>query len=222
VACALLEPVQGEGGFVEMPPDYPARLAELLREHGILYVDDEVQSGVGRTGKMWAIEHYEGVEPDLLVSGKSIGGGLPLAAVTGRAELMDAVPPGGLGGTFGGNPLSCAAAVAVLEAVREPEFLERASAVGYVARARLDELASRHAEIGEVRGLGPMIGFELAERAPDRAKAIVEAAFERGLLLLSCGLYGNVIRLLPALTISDEELAEGLGLLEESVVAAAA
>jgi 4-aminobutyrate aminotransferase len=222
VACALLEPVQGEGGFVEMPPDYPARLAELLREHGILYVDDEVQSGVGRTGKMWAIEHYEGVEPDLLVSGKSIGGGLPLAAVTGRAELMDAVSPGGLGGTFGGNPLSCAAAVAVLEAVREPEFLERASAVGDVARARLDELASRHAEIGEVRGLGPMIGFELAERAPDRAKAIVEAAFERGLLLLSCGLYGNVIRLLPALTISDEELAEGLGLLEESVVAAAA
>ena len=124
VACVLLEPVQGEGGFVEMPPDYPARLLELCREHGILYVDDEVQSGVGRTGKMWAIEHYDGVEPDLLVSGKSIGGGLPLAAVTGRAELMDAVPPGGLGGTFGGNPLSCAAAVAVLEAVREPEFLE--------------------------------------------------------------------------------------------------
>ncbi len=222
VACVLLEPVQGEGGFVEMPPDYPARLAELCREHGILYVDDEVQSGVGRTGKMWAIEHYDGVEPDLLVSGKSIGGGLPLAAVTGRAELMDAVPAGGLGGTFGGNPLSCAAAVAVLEAVREPEFLARATEVGDIVRARLDELASRHAEIGEVRGLGPMIGFELTERTPDRAKAIVDAAFDRGLLLLSCGLYGNVIRLLPALTISDEELGEGLALLEESLTAAAA
>jgi 4-aminobutyrate aminotransferase len=221
VACVLLEPVQGEGGFVEMPPDYPARLLELCREHGILYVDDEVQSGVGRTGRMWAIEHYDGVEPDLLVSGKSIGGGLPLAAVTGRAELMDAVPPGGLGGTFGGNPLSCAAAVAVLEAVREPEFLARATAIGDVVRARLEELASRHDEIGEVRGLGPMIGFELSERTPDRAKAIVDAAFERGLLLLSCGLYGNVIRLLPALTISDDELGEGLGLLEGSLAAAA-
>jgi 4-aminobutyrate aminotransferase len=222
VACVLLEPVQGEGGFVEMPDDYPARLLELCHEHGILYVDDEVQSGVGRTGKMWAIEHYDGVEPDLLVSGKSIGGGLPLAAVTGRAELMDAVPAGGLGGTFGGNPLSCAAAVAVLEAVREPEFLARAAELGDTLRARLDDLASRHDAIGEVRGLGPMIGFELAERTPDRAKAIVDAAFERGLLLLSCGLYGNVIRLLPALTISDDELGEGLGLLEESLAAAAA
>ena len=221
VACVLLEPVQGEGGFVEMPPDYPARLAELCRGHGILYVDDEVQSGVGRTGKLWAIEHYEGVEPDLLVSGKSIGGGLPLAAVTGRAELMDAVPPGGLGGTFGGNPLSCAAAVAVLEAVRQPEFLARATELGQVVRARLEDIATRRPEIGDVRGLGPMEGFELAELAPDRAKAIVDAAFERGLLLLACGLYGNVIRLLPALTIADEELGEGLDLLEESLSAAA-
>jgi len=219
VACVLLEPVQGEGGFVEMPPDYPARLLELCREHGILYVDDEVQSGVGRTGKMWAIEHYDGVEPDLLVSGKSIGGGLPLAAVTGRGELMDAVPAGGLGGTFGGNPLSCAAAVAVLEAVRDPEFLAGATRLGERLRARLDDIALRRPEIGDVRGLGPMIAFELAERTPDRAKAIVDAAFDRGLLLLSCGLYGNVIRLLPALTISDDELEEGLGLLEESLAA---
>src|SRR6185369_1879505 len=135
VACVVLEPVQGEGGFVPMTPDFPARLAEVCREHGILYVDDEVQSGAGRTGKVWAIEHYDGVEPDLLVSGKSIGGGLPLAGVTGRAELMDAVPPGGLGGTFGGNPLSCAAAVAVLEALREPDFLERAVRLGEVLRA---------------------------------------------------------------------------------------
>ena len=219
VACVLLEPVQGEGGFVPMTADFPRRLAEVCAEHGILYVDDEVQSGVGRTGKMWAIEHYDGVEPDLLVSGKSIGGGLPLAAVTGRAELMDAVPPGGLGGTFGGNPLSCAAAIAVLEAVREPEFLEGATRLGEALRARLDALAAAHPSIGDVRGLGPMIAFELAERTPDRAKAIVDAAFERGLLLLSCGLYGNVIRLLPALTIADEELEEGLALLEESLAA---
>ena len=117
VACIVLEPVQGEGGFIAMPPDYPARLQEICRTHGILYVDDEVQAGVGRTGTMWAIEQYEGVEPDLLVSGKSIGGGLPLAGVTGRAEIMDAVHPGGLGGTFSGNPLSCAAAIAVLDIV---------------------------------------------------------------------------------------------------------
>ena len=218
VACVLLEPVQGEGGFVPMPEDYPARLLEVCAEHGILYVDDEVQSGAARTGKVWAIEHY-GIEPDLLVSGKSIGGGLPLAAVTGRAELMDAVGPGGLGGTFGGNPLSCAAANAVLEAIREPEFLQTATHVGERVRSRLDDLAERHPEIGDVRGLGPMIAFELAERAPDRAKAIVDAAFDRGLLLLACGLYGNVIRLLPALTISDEELDEGLALLEESLAA---
>jgi 4-aminobutyrate aminotransferase/(S)-3-amino-2-methylpropionate transaminase len=218
VACVLLEPVQGEGGFVPMPEDYPARLLEVCAEHGILYVDDEVQSGAARTGKVWAIEHY-GIEPDLLVSGKSIGGGLPLAAVTGRAELMDAVPPGGLGGTFGGNPLSCAAANAVLEAIRDPEFLEAATRLGERVRSRLDDLATGHPEIGDVRGLGPMIAFELAERTPDRAKAIVDAAFDRGLLLLACGLYGNVIRLLPALTISDEELDEGLALLEESLAA---
>jgi 4-aminobutyrate aminotransferase / (S)-3-amino-2-methylpropionate transaminase / 5-aminovalerate transaminase len=220
VACILLEPVQGEGGFVPMPPGFPARLAEVCREHGILYVDDEVQSGVGRTGKLWAIEHYDGVEPDLLVSGKSIGGGLPLAGVTGRVELMDAVPAGGLGGTFGGNPLSCAAAVAVLEAVREPEFLAQATRLGETLRARLESLAARHDEIGEVRGLGPMLAVELVERTPDRAKAIVDAAFERGLLLLTCGLYGNVIRLLPALTISDDDLDEGLALLEDALGAA--
>jgi 4-aminobutyrate aminotransferase len=219
VACVVLEPVQGEGGFVPMPPDFPARLAEVCRSHGILFVDDEVQSGAGRTGTVWAIEQYEGVEPDLLVSGKSIGGGLPLAGVTGRAELMDAVGPGGLGGTFGGNPLSCAAGVAVLEAIREPDFLARAVRLGDDLRDRLEGLAERHAGIGEVRGLGPMLALELEERTPDRAKAVVDAAFDRGLLLLSCGLYGNVLRLLPPLTISDEELGEGLGLLDEALAA---
>ena len=170
VACVVLEPVQGEGGFIPMPADFPARLAELCARHGILYVDDEVQSGVGRTGTMWAIEHYDGVEPDLLVSGKSLGGGLPLAGVTGRAELMDAVPPGGLGGTFGGNPLSCAAAVAVLDAVAEPEFLARARRLGRDAARPSREIAARDPSIGEVRGLGPMLAFEFAEQAPDRAR----------------------------------------------------
>ena len=221
VACVVLEPVQGEGGFIPMPPDFPARLLELCREHGILYVDDEVQSGVGRTGAMWAIEHYAGVEPDLLVSGKSIGGGLPLAAVTGPAALMDAVPPGGLGGTFGGNPLSCAAAVAVLDAVSEPGFLDAAAEMGRTIRARLEGIAARRAEIGEVRGLGPMLAFELTEQTPDRAQAIVTAAFERGLLLLACGMYGNVIRLLAPLTITDDELEDGLAILEEALGSAA-
>jgi 4-aminobutyrate aminotransferase / (S)-3-amino-2-methylpropionate transaminase / 5-aminovalerate transaminase len=219
VACVVLEPVQGEGGFVPMTPDFPTRLAEVCRSYGILFVDDEVQSGAGRTGTVWAIEQYDGVAPDLLVSGKSIGGGLPLAGVTGRAELMDAVGPGGLGGTFGGNPLSCAAAVAVLEAIREPDFLARAVRLGDVLRERLDGLAERHAGIGEVRGLGPMLALELEERTPDRAKAVVDAAFDRGLLLLSCGLYGNVLRLLPPLTISDDELDEGVGLLDDALAA---
>jgi len=219
VACVVLEPVQGEGGFIPMPREYLLRLQELCRSHGILYVDDEVQTGIGRTGEMWAVDHHDGVEPDLLVSGKSIGGGLPLAAVTGRAEVMDAVHVGGLGGTFGGNPLSCAAALAVLDIVSEEGFLADAREHGATLRARLDELAGRDADIGEVRGLGPMLAFEFAERSPERAQAVVSAAFDRGLVLLSCGLYGNVIRLLPPLTIGAEDLERGLAILEESLAA---
>ena len=153
----------------------------------------------------------------MTVFGKSIGGGLPLAGVTGGAEVMDAVPPGGLGGTFGGNPLSCAAALAVLDIVTEPEFLAGARRLGEMLHARLEQIASRNPDIGEVRGLGSMLAFEFAERAPDRAQAVVSAAFERGLILLSCGLYGNVIRLLPPLNIAPEELDEGLAILEESL-----
>ena len=220
VACVVLEPVQGEGGFIVMPPDYPLRLQELCRKHGILYVDDEIQSGVGRTGTMWAIAQYPDVAPDLLLFGKSIGGGLPLAGVTGRAEVMDAVPSGGLGGTFGGNPLSCAAAAAVLDVVDDEEFLARARALGERLRSGLDDLATRHPEIGEVRGLGPMLAFEFGEREPTRAKAVVAAALDHGLVILSCGLYGSVIRLLPPLTLTDEEADEGLSILEEALVAA--
>jgi 4-aminobutyrate aminotransferase / (S)-3-amino-2-methylpropionate transaminase / 5-aminovalerate transaminase len=221
VACVVLEPVQGEGGFIPMPEDFPARLLELCDRHGILYVDDEVQSGVGRTGPMWAIEHYD-AQPDLLVSGKSIGGGLPLAGVTGRAEVVDAVAPGGLGGTFGGNPVACAAAAAVLDAVAEPAFQRRSGELGRTLRAPLDGIASRVSAVGEVRGLGPMLALELVEQTPTLAAATVEAAFERGLLLLSCGVYGNVLRLLPPLTIADEDVGAGLEILEESLVDAGA
>jgi 4-aminobutyrate aminotransferase/(S)-3-amino-2-methylpropionate transaminase len=223
VACVVLEPVQGEGGFVPMPLDFPARLKEVCEDHGILYVDDEVQAGVGRTGPVWAIEHY-GVEPDLLVSGKSLGGGLPLAGVTGRPELMDAVQPGGLGGTFGGNPVACAAASVVLDTVAAPGFRERADELGRTLRERLESFDIA----GDVRGIGPMLALELVTDdesrtpAPDRVAATVAAARERGLLLLSCGLYGNVIRLLPPLTIEPAELDEGLDILEASLRDAAA
>jgi 4-aminobutyrate aminotransferase / (S)-3-amino-2-methylpropionate transaminase / 5-aminovalerate transaminase len=223
VACAVLEPVQGEGGFIPMPPDFPRRLKELLSEHGILYVDDEVQAGVGRTGPLWAIEHY-GIEPDLVVSGKSLGGGLPLAGVTGRAEVMDAVHPGGLGGTFGGNPLSCAAAVAVLDEVATPEFRARADSIGELLRARLDAIAAKVAAVGEVRGLGPMLALELVsdretkQPAADLARRTTELARERGLILLACGLYGNVLRLLPPLIDAGDELEEGLAILEGALV----
>ncbi len=222
VACVVLEPVQGEGGFVPMPADFPARLREVCDRHGILYVDDEVQAGVGRTGPAWAIEHY-GVQPDILVSGKSLGGGLPLAAVTGPADVMDAVGPGGLGGTFGGNPVSCAAAEVVLDTVASEEFRARAERLGARLRERLEGIASRHEVIGDVRGLGPMTAIELVHDratkapAPERVAATVAAARERGLLLLACGLYGNVIRLLPPLTIADEDLERGLDILEASL-----
>ncbi len=207
VACAVLEPVQGEGGFVPMPPDYPGKLQELLDAHGILFVADEVQSGVGRTGRMWACEHYD-LEPDLLVAGKSLGGGLPLASVTGRAELMDAPAPGGLGGTFGGNPVACAAALATLDALED--VLPNAPALGHRIRGRLELIAPADSD---VRGLGPMLAIELAEQTPARASAVLAAARERGLVLLTCGLYGNVIRLHVPLTISGEDLEAGLDIL---------
>jgi len=218
VACVVLETVQGEGGFIPMPTEFIRGLKEVCERHGILYVADEVQSGCGRTGPVWAIEHHD-VEPDLIASGKTLGGGLPLAGVTGKAELMDAPHPGGLGGTFGGNPVSCAAACAVLDAFKEPGFRKRADEVGRLVRSRLDEIASEHPEIGEVRGLGPMQAIEFAEKSGEASKEVTTNAREQGLLLLSCGLYGNVIRLLPPLTATDEELERGLSILERSLSA---
>jgi 4-aminobutyrate aminotransferase/(S)-3-amino-2-methylpropionate transaminase len=223
VACLVLEPVQGEGGFIVMPPDFPPALRELCDRHGILYVDDEVQAGVGRTGPVWAIEHY-GVAPDLLVSGKSLGGGLPLAGVTGNAAAMDAPHVGGLGGTFGGNPVACAAAAAVLDEVATPEFRARSDDLARTLHEALTRLADRVGAVGDVRALGPMCALELVEDrvskrpAPELAKATAAAALERGLVLLTCGLYGNVVRVLVPLVVSDEDLARGLEILEEALV----
>jgi 4-aminobutyrate aminotransferase-like enzyme len=210
-----------------MPEDFVRALKDICEEHGILYVDDEVQAGVGRTGTVWAIEHYDGVEPDLLVSGKSLGGGMPLAAVTGRAEVMDCVPPGGLGGTFGGHPLACAAACATLDGL-DDAMLARANEVGERIRSRLVDMAGGIEQIGDVRGLGPMMAAELVEdratQAPaaDLARVTTAVARDKGLLLLFCGLYGNVIRVLVPFVVADEDLDRGLDLLEESLREAAA
>jgi 4-aminobutyrate aminotransferase-like enzyme len=217
VACVVLETVQGEGGFIPMPREFVQALREVCDEHGILYVADEVQSGCGRTGTVWAIDRL-GVEPDLLVSGKTLGGGLPLAAVTGRADVMDAVHPGGLGGTFGGNPVACAAGLAVLDELTSPGFRERAEQIATLLRTRLDELAAKHSDvIGEARGLGAMLALELREQNGEASRAVTAKARELGLVLLSCGLYGNVIRLLPPLSATDEELEKGLAILEEAL-----
>ena len=217
VACVVLETVQGEGGFIPMPTDFVQALKQICERLGILYVADEVQSGCGRTGLPWAIEHLN-VEPDLIVSGKTLGGGLPLAAVTGPSKLMDSVHPGGLGGTFGGNPVSCAAACVVLDTVAEHDFRERADTVGRLIRGRLERIAEEQPAIGDVRGLGPMLAIEFAEKSGDLTKEATTKARENGLLILSCGLYGNVIRLLPPLTATDDQLERGLDILERVIV----
>jgi 4-aminobutyrate aminotransferase len=222
VACMVLEPVQGEGGFIPMPQDFIHALKQICESNGILYVDDEVQAGAGRTGTLWAIEHWD-MAPDLLVSGKSLGGGMPLAAVTGRAEVMDCVPPGGLGGTFGGNPLACVAANATLDGLTGGEMLRRAQDVGERLRKGLEDMAARIPQIGEVRGIGPMLALELVHdpetKAPaaDLAAQTTANARDRGLMLLSCGLYGNVLRVLVPFVASDEDLDRGLEIMEESL-----
>lgn len=221
VAAIIIEPVTGEGGFIVPPADFLPALAALCRKHGILLVADEIQTGFGRTGAFFAVQH-SGVTPDLLVSAKSLAGGLPLASVTGRADLMDAPEVGGLGGTYGGNPLACVAALAVIEVLTSEGLLDRARTLGDVIRTRLDRMRQRSDLIGDVRGLGAMIGIELVE---DRAtkepaaratSAVLAACLERGLLILRCGVYDNVIRLLLPLVISDQELTRGLDILEEA------
>ncbi len=222
VAAVVVEPVLGEGGFVVPPPAFLPRLQQVCGRHGILLVADEIQTGMGRTGRMWAVEHV-GVHPDLLVVGKSLAAGLPLSAVVGRAEVMDAVQEAGIGGTYGGNPLSCAAALAVFQVFEEERLIERAAQLGIRMQQRFLALADRCALVGEVRGLGAMMALELvADRhnktpAPSHTQFALRRAMERGVLALRAGVYGNVIRLLVPFVIREEELEQALDILEASV-----
>ncbi|MBV9340071.1 MAG: 4-aminobutyrate--2-oxoglutarate transaminase [Acidobacteria bacterium] len=222
VAALIVEPVLGEGGFVTPPREFLPIIADICRAHGVLVIADEIQSGFGRTGKMFACEH-SGIEPDILVTAKSLGGGLPLAAVTGRSEIMDAPAPGGLGGTFAGNPLSCAAADAVLDMFDDGRLLGRANAIGLRFERRAREWQSRFDIIGDIRGMGAMRAIELVnsratrEPAPEATKAIVRDCYEHGLIVLTAGTYGNVIRLLVPLVASDEQMDEGLDILENAL-----
>ena len=225
VAAIIVEPVQGEGGFNIAPHDFLHALRRLCDEHGIVLIADEVQTGIARTGKMFCVEH-SGVVPDLITVAKGLGGGFPLSGVIGRASIMDTAHAGGLGGTYGGNPISLAAAHAVLDIIEAEGLYARANKVGATMRTHLEALAAQVPAIGEVRGVGAMVAFELVKdrgtREPDAklTAAIVAEAEKRGLILLSCGTAANVVRLLSPLTIQDNILAEGLGILSEAVYAA--
>jgi 4-aminobutyrate aminotransferase/(S)-3-amino-2-methylpropionate transaminase len=222
VAAIVVEPVMGEGGFYVAPPAFIQRLRALCNQYGIVLIADEIQTGFARTGRMFAMEHY-GVDPDLMTMAKSLAGGFPLAAVVGKASIMDAPTPGGLGGTYAGAPIACAAALAVLEVMREENLVERANRIGALVTERLTTLQASMSCIGEVRGLGGMIAMELVKNrdphAPDAelTKALVHQAAQNGLVLLSCGVYGNVIRFLMPLTASDAIVEEGLEILERSL-----
>ncbi len=222
VAAIVIEPVQGEGGFYVAPPELLKHLRALCDEHGILLVADEVQTGFGRTGKMFALEH-SGVEADLMALAKSMAGGFPISAVVGKAQVMDVVAPGGLGGTYAGSPLGCAAGLAVIEVIEKEKLLARGTEIGKRMHERLSALAKRNENIAEVRGLGPMIAVEFFKGgkkgvpAPEFAKAIVAEGAKQGLILLSCGTYGNVVRILVPLTVSDKVLDEGLQILERVI-----
>jgi 4-aminobutyrate aminotransferase/(S)-3-amino-2-methylpropionate transaminase len=221
VACVVVEPIAGEGGFVVPEPGWLPGLAAWCAEHGVLLVMDEVQTGMGRTGDWFACEH-EQLVPDLVTTAKSLGGGLPLGGVTGRADVMEAVHQGGLGGTFGGNPIACAAALAVFDIIASEGLLERARRIGEVALPRLEKVVSVDGPVGHVRGRGAMIALELVGpdgRRPDPAttQRVATACHQEGLLILTAGTYGNVLRLLPPLVISDQLLDDGLGILESAL-----
>lgn len=222
LACLVIEPIQGEGGIIVPAPGYLETLQEWCRANGIVIVADEIQTGLGRTGRLYASEHF-GFVPDLVVSAKAIAAGFPVSAVTGRAEIMDAMPAGGLSGTFSGNPVGCAAAVEVLRQLREPGAMDRTTAIGERLQAGLKALQQRYPVIGDVRGLGALHGIELVDESgapdPDLFRKVSRNALDRGLLVLVGGSDGHVLRLLPAVNVSDELVDEALQILEESFAA---
>jgi len=228
VACVVIEPVIGEGGFLPAPAAWLRRLRELCDKHGMLLVADEVQSGMGRTGKLWAIEHM-GVVPDLVTTAKSLAAGMPLSAVVGRAEVMEAPHPGGLGGTYSGNPLACVSALAALDIITDPAFLARAVVVGERMRKRAEAIQARHPSlVGDVRGLGPMLAMELVRSKETRepwleaTQGVNAATLERGVITIRAGLFSNCVRFLPPLNISDEVLDEAFDVVDAAVDATAA
>lgn len=221
VAAIILEPVQGEGGFNVCPPEFMRFLRETCDEHGILLVADEVQTGFGRTGKLFAMEHYD-VQPDLTTMAKSLAGGMPLSGLSGRADVMDAAAPGGLGGTYAGNPLAVASALAVIDTIKEENLLARGAELGDLLQARLNDIAKDVKTISEVRGLGAMVAVEFRDPETGKAAAqlvkdIQNRALANNLILLTCGIEGNVIRFLFPLTISDAVMAEALDILEAAI-----
>jgi len=221
VAALIVEPVQGEGGFIVPPQGYFKKLKSICEKHGIVFIMDEIQAGMGRTGKLFASEHFD-VIPDIILTGKSIAAGIPLAGITGRAELMDKPHVGGLGGTYGGNPIACKAGLAVLDLL-QGGLLEKAVSLGEKLVKSCVDLQSRYEIIGDVRGLGPMIGMELVrdrdskEPASDEAGELVRRCYERGLIILRCGPHHNVVRILMPLVITDDQMEKGLEILEESL-----
>jgi 4-aminobutyrate aminotransferase/(S)-3-amino-2-methylpropionate transaminase len=222
VAAVIIEPIQGEGGFVVPPDGFLTGLATFCRENGILLIADEIQTGFCRTGDWFACDH-EGVQPDLVTTAKGIAGGLPLAGVTGRAEVMDSVHLGGLGGTYGGNPVACAAALGAIETMAAEDLAGRARRIGEIMLPRLHKLAETHPVIGDVRGRGAMVAIELVrpgtlEPAPAAAAQVARACHAAGLVVLTCGTFGNVLRFLPPLVIGENLLEEGLSILEDAFV----
>ena len=225
VAAMIIEPVQGEGGFYIAPPALLKKLREICDAHGIVFIVDEIQTGFARTGRLFVIEHA-GIEPDIITVAKSLAGGFPLAGVIGKAEIMDAPAPGGLGGTYGGSPIGCAAALGVLDAIEAEDLCARSTSMGSRIIRYLQVLAARTdvPPIGDIRGLGAMVAFELVkmrngnEPDPDTTKALCARALENGLVLLSCGVYGNIIRILVPLTADDSIVDEGLAIIERSLM----
>jgi 4-aminobutyrate aminotransferase / (S)-3-amino-2-methylpropionate transaminase / 5-aminovalerate transaminase len=223
IAALIVEPVQGEGGFIVPPKEYLAKLEKICRDHGIVFVVDEIQTGFGRTGRMFGYQH-SGVDPDIIITAKSLAAGLPLAGVTGNAEIMDSVDSGGLGGTFSGNPVCCAAGLAVLKMLKEEKLVERANTIGKVIMKKFHSLARRCSFVGDVRGLGAMIGLEIvvdkknSQPNGELAKALVRRCYEKGLIMLTAGGFGNVIRQLVPLVVTDEQLERGLKIFEEVMI----